>query len=117
MMKVRFGTNMLPSINTYIQDHSGTVDECPVCCPDFPTIPVHVPPPKNHYHHCPMCYEVFECGWGCTLEPDQDDPDTYPGKEFGAIIPCFECQKIEHNEQKYNDPDFWAVYNGFKKRK
>ena len=102
--------------NLYIQDHSGTVDECPVCCPDVPAIPVSLPPPKNHYHHCPMCYEVFECGWGCTMEPDQDDPICHPGKEFGAIIPCFECQKIEHAEAKYKDPDFWDVYNGFKKR-
>lgn len=109
-------------VNQYIQsaepDHSGTVDECPVCCPNIPDnyqIPVMVPPPQNHYHHCPECYEVFECGWKCTLEPDQDDPDTYPGQSFGAIIPCFTCQKKEHGVQVVESKEWWDKYHGFTK--
>ena len=101
-------------------DHSGSCDECLVCCPDFPTnispIPMHVPPPKMHCHHCPECYEVYECGWNCTIEPDLEDPVCYPGKEFGAHCTCFSCQKKEHGKTAVYSQEWWDNYHGITRK-
>ncbi len=75
----------------------------------------------KHYHSCPECYEKWECTWDCTIEPDLEDPDTYPGRQFGAHCMCDTCEKVvrarEQNEEKYKTKEFWDVYNGFIKAK
>lgn len=101
-------------------DHSGAVDECPVCCPDFPTVsktdPTVVRSPVKHYHHCTTCYEVYECGWTCTIEPDLDDPVAHPGKQFGAHCACFSCQKQEHGQTAIYSQEFWDKYYGITRK-
>jgi ADP-ribose pyrophosphatase YjhB (NUDIX family) len=46
-------------------------------------------PVIKHYHHCPVCYEHWQCDHNCTIEPDLEDNGKYLTKEF------------------------WDVYNGF----
>lgn len=74
---------------------------------------------NSHFHHCPECYEHWECSFNCTIEPDLEDD----GKEFGAHCTCPPCDVILHHEAvfkesgsgKYNTKEFWDVYNGFVK--
>lgn len=72
-----------------------------------------------HYHKCPECYEVWKCDYLCTMEPDQDDPDTYPDYQFGAITKCPTCDPPFPPDpvDKYKTKEFWDVYNGFVKVK
>lgn len=49
---------------------------------------------KKHYHHCPSCYEVWECELFCTIEYDLEEGD----QEFGAYCNCPEC-----DVNKYKD--------------
>ena len=64
-----------------------------------------------HHHHCPKCYEVYECNMPCTIEPDLDDPQCHPGKQFGTHCECFDCTKASMPLDK----DFWDRYHGFKR--
>lgn len=64
-----------------------------------------------HYHHCPECYEVYECNMVCTIENDLDDPVCHPGKQFGAHCECFDCSK----NNAPLDKEFWDKYHGFTK--
>lgn len=45
-----------------------------------------------HYHHCPACYEHYECEMDCTIEPDLEQD----GKQFGAHCVCPVCENKEH---------------------
>lgn len=38
----------------------------------------------NHFHHCPYCYEAWECTAGCTIEPDLEDR----GRPFASHWRC-----------------------------
>lgn len=41
--------------------------------------------PPRHVHTCPACHERYECGYGCTLEPDLECDDGTPS---GAYCCC-----------------------------
>lgn len=40
-----------------------------------------------HFHHCPYCYEAWECTASCTIEPDLEDR----GRPFASH---WRCQRI-----------------------
>lgn len=78
-------------------------------------IPVTVP--SLHYHHCPTCYEKFECHMACTIEPDLEAAD---GRQFGAHCNCFECDPLPGydgvgNKVKEFSKEWWDRYHGFRK--
>lgn len=62
-----------------------------------------------HFHHCPECYQKWECQMKCTLEPDLEDE----GKQFGSHCMCDGCEKEIVEQQKYFTKEFWLRYNGF----
>jgi hypothetical protein len=72
-----------------------------------------------HYHHCPECYEKWQCNFDCTIEPDLEDR----GRQFGAHCICNSCEKevyyhtvlTTNDEEKYKHKEFWDAYNGFVK--
>jgi len=54
----------------------------------------------THFHHCPHCYEHFECEMGCTICPDLEDR----GRDFGSHAICHDviCH-IDRAIQKCNE--------------
>ena len=54
----------------------------------------------THHHHCPYCFESFECEGGCTIEPDLEDN----GREFGSHAICHDviCH-IDRAIKKHNE--------------
>lgn len=72
----------------------------------------------SHYHHCPNCYNVFECYMDCTIDPYLDDPISYPDMQFGSYCQCFECEPIKGRDGKGREveeysQEWWLRYNGF----
>ena len=69
-----------------------------------------------HWHHCPECYEKFQCMMECTIEPDLEED----GKQFGAYCKCFECEPIPGRDElgrpiETFSKDWWDRYHGFKR--
>jgi len=64
-----------------------------------------------HYHHCPSCYEKYQCDMNCTIEPDLEDTTCHPGKQFGAHCVCDKC---EGNAGIFSTA-WWNKYNGITK--
>lgn len=62
-----------------------------------------------HLHHCPECYEKYQCDMKCTIESDLEDQITFPGWQFGAHSVCDRCEGKKEQPSK----EWFDRYNGF----
>jgi hypothetical protein len=72
-----------------------------------------VKPIKMHWHHCPECYEQYQCMMECTIEPDLE----HDGKQYGAHCKCFQCEPLSGRDSVGNkieefSQEWWDKYNG-----
>ena len=61
-----------------------------------------------HLHSCPECYQKYPCDMDCSIEPDLEDPTTYPGYHFGAHCICDKCE----GQKEAPSQEWFARYNG-----
>lgn len=74
-----------------------------------------VKPISVHWHHCPECYDSYQCNMECTIESEEDD-----GRQFGAHCKCFSCEPLVGYDSRGNkveefSQDWWDRYNGIKR--
>ncbi len=68
-----------------------------------------------HVHGCPHCYDLFECCYDCTTEPDLDNPDDPRPVAPHDLCPACEWTRCSRCHNRMTDdglPDLSSIMQG-----